>query len=332
MKKPNSRVSRRSMLMMSATTLAASAGFVPAHAQPSYPSKPVRIVCAFPPGNASDIVARILGDQLSKRWGQPVVVENRPGASGIIAATAVQQAPADGYTLLMTSTSFIVNASVMKNVPYDVKKDFTGVSLINSVPVILLVSNRFPAKTMAQWVEEVKRHPGKYTYAHPGVGTIHNLTTKLLLQKTGTDVVEVPYKGSMQALTDIIGGSGDMMFEAANSAYTFVETGKVRALATSGPARYYALPDVPTLKESGVDISAVGFTALIAPAGTPRQIVDFLNGEVQIALKRPEVQETLKKSAMELYPPMDAQSVQAWLANESDRWAQVASMAKIPKE
>lgn len=332
MKKLNSRVSRRSILMMSATALAASAGLVPAHAQPSYPAKPVRIVCAFPPGNASDIVARILAEQLSKRWGQPVVVENRPGASGIIAATTVQQSPADGYTLLMTSTSFIVNASVMKNVPYDIKKDFTGVSLINSVPVILLVSNRFPAKTMAQWVEEVKSHPGKYTYAHPGVGTIHNLATKLLLQKTGTNVVEVPYKGSMQALTDIIGGSGDMMFEAANSAHSFVETGKVRALATSGPARYFALPDVPTLKESGVDISAVGFTALIAPAGTPRQIIDFVNGEVQIALKRPEVQETLKKSAMELYPPMDAQSVQAWLANESDRWAQVASMARIAKE
>lgn len=305
--------------------------WTPALAQ-HFPAKPVRIVCAFPPGNASDVVARIIAEQLSRRWGQSVYVENKPGASGILAAQAVQQAAPDGHTLLMTSTSFVVNNAVMKNVPYNVRNDFEAVSLINSIPVVLLVGPKFPANTMQEWLAEVKRNPGKYSYAHPGVGTIHNLTMKMLLQKTGTDILEVPYKGSVQALTDIMAGGCDMMFEAANSAYTYVEGGKLRALATSGPTRYYALPNVPTMKEAGIDISTVGFTVMMAPARTPSAVTDFVNAEVQLALKQPDVVATMKRVALELYPPMGAPAVQTWLAGQSERWAQIATAAHIEKE
>lgn len=327
---PQKLLRRRSVIALSAALSCALA--VPAMADAVYPNKAVKIVCAFPPGNAADIVARILGEHLARRWGQAVYVENRPGASGIIAAQAVQRSPADGYSLLMTSTSFVINKSVMKSVPYDVQKDFAAISLVNSIPVVLLVRNDFPAKNMAEWVAELKRHADKYSYAHPGVGTIHNLSTKLLLQKTGTNLVEIPYKGSVQALTDIMAGNGDMMFEAANSAFTFVESGKVRALATSGPTRYFALPNVPTMKEAGVDISTVGFTALMAPAQTPKDITNFLNKEVQAVLRLPDVQATLQKVALELAPPMDAAATQSWLVQESERWAAVASSANLTKE
>lgn len=301
-------------------------------AEPTFPTKLVRIICAFPPGNSSDVVARIISERLATRWGQSVIVENRPGASGTIAAQAVMRSPADGYTLLMTSTSFVINKSVLKNVPYDLEKDFSAVSLINSIPVALLVRPDFPATNMKEWVAEVQANPGKYASAHPGVGTMHNLTTKLLEQQTKTELLEVPYNGSTQALSDIMAGTTDMMFEAANSAFNFVNSGRLRAIAVSGPSRYYALPDVPTLAEQGIDVETLGFTALLAPAGTPKDIAGFINSELQAVLKDPKVQETMKTAALDVYQPMDAVAAQDWLISESKKWAQIASAAHIKQE
>jgi tripartite-type tricarboxylate transporter receptor subunit TctC len=298
----------------------------------TYPNKTVRIICAFPPGNSSDLASRILSDQLQRRWKQAVVVENRPGASGIIAATAIQNAPPDGYSLLMTSTSFVINGSVMKSATYDIDKDFTAISLINSIPVVLLVRKDFPANTLTEFVDLVRQNPGKYSYAHPGVGTVQNMTMKLFMSKTGTRLNEIAYKGSVQAMTDIVGGFTDVMFEASNSAFTFVESGRVKALACSGPAPYFALPKVPTMKQSGVDVNVVGFTVIMAPGSTPRDVVDYVNGEIKTVLGTPEVIAAMQHAGFEVYPQMGAAEVGQWLLRESSRWEQVARAANIAKE
>lgn len=317
------------LLAAAAATLAAPR---PTLAGDAWPNKPITIICAFPPGNASDLIARVLGEQMSARLHTPVLVDNRPGASGIIAASAVQKAAPDGYTLLMTSTSFIINKAVLNKVPYEADRDFTPVSLVNSIPAVLIVDKAFPAKDFKELMAQIRQRPGKLSYGHPGAGTIQNLSMKLLLQHVDANVLEVPYKGSVQAVTDINGGNLDMMFEAANSVYTLVQSGRVRALATTSPVRYSMLPEVPTLRELGVDETVVGFTALMAPAGTPPEITGRLNRMVEDIMKMPATLARERTMGLENFPPMGPAEVGTWLRQESNRWENVARVANIPKE
>ncbi|NML47866.1 tripartite tricarboxylate transporter substrate binding protein [Ramlibacter sp. G-1-2-2] len=318
--------------LLLAAASASLAAVQPAGAADAWPSKPITIVCAFPPGNASDLIARVLGEQLSARLHTPVLVDNRPGASGIIAASAVQKAVPDGHTLLMTSTSFIINKSVLLKVPYDADRDFTPVSLVNAIPAVLIVDKSSPANDFKELLAQIRQRPGKLSYGHPGAGTIQNLSMKLLLQHVDANVLEVPYKGSMQAVTDINGGSLDMMFEAANSVYTLVQSGRVRALATTSPTRYSMLPEVPTLRELGIDETVVGFTALMAPAGTPPEITARLNKMVEDIMKMPATQAREKTMGLENFPPMSTAEVGTWMKQEASRWENVARVANIPKE
>lgn len=308
--------------------LALAAG---AHAD-DYPNKPIKIVCAFPAGNAADIIARVMAEQLSPRLGQPVVVENKAGASGTIAASAVLQAPADGYTLLMTSTSFAINSAVLKSVPYNLESDFIPISMVSSVPAILIVNRSFPANTFAEMLDLMKRNPGKYTYGHPGAGTMQNMTMKLFSRSFGVDVLEVPYKGSVQAVTDIVGGSLDMMFESGNSAAAFVKSGKVKAIATSGPTRYYGLPEVPTVGEAGNDFKVLGWIALVAPAKMPAPIVERLNKEVVALLQEPAVAEKMRGLGFDVYPQKSPAEFKAQLLGEERQWNAIALSAGISKE
>lgn len=306
--------------------------FSAASSAQDYPSKPLRIICAFPAGNSADIIARVLSEQLSPRLGQSVVVENKAGASGTIAASAVLQAPADGYTLLMTSTSFAINSAVLKSVPYNLETDFAPVSMVSSVPAILIVNKDFPANTMPEFLDLVKRNPGKYTYGHPGVGTIQNMSMKLFARNAGIDVLEVPYKGSVQAITDIIGGSLDMMFEAGNSAASFVKGGKVKAIATSGPARYYGLPEVPTATESGSNFAVLGWIALVASAKTPPAVVDRLNKEVAEILEQPAIKEKMRGLGFDVYPQKSSAEFKQQLLGEEKQWNAIAKSAGMVKE
>jgi len=297
-----------------------------------YPNKPIKIIVAFPPGNAADIVARVLAEQLSPRLGQPVVVENRAGASGTIAAMAVVKSPADGYTLLMTSTSFAINAAVLANLPYDLERDFAPISMVNAIPAVLIVNKSFPADNIQQFLAEIKRNPGKYTYGHPGAGTMQNLAMKLFLNDTGTDIRDVAYKGSVQAVTDIMSGNLDMMFESGNSAANFVKTGRVKAIATSGPTRYFGMPEVPTVMESGLQFSVVGWTAMAAPANTPIAIVNRLNRELREILELPAVRERMVTLGFGIFPQNPPDEVRKAILAESRRWIAVAKAANIPKE
>jgi len=328
----------RNRLAASAPAFAVALVFIATAAgAQSYPNRPIRIVVPYPPGNASDTVSRMLGDQLLKRLGQQIVVDNRPGASGGIGARLVARSTPDGYTLLMTSTSFTINTAITANLMYDVEKDFASVAMVASGGgMVLLTRPDFPAKSVRELVELLKRDPGKYNYAHVGRGTIQHLTMESFLAATGTNATAVSYKGSVQALTDMVGGQIHVMFDPRGSSLAFVESGKVRMMAITSEERSALDPDVPTARESGVPAlkqwSVRGWTGLLAPAKTPQAIVDRLNKEVVDALRTPEIAERLKRQRMEALPPLSPQGARDFLLADMRRWQTAATAAKLEKE
>ena len=303
----------------------------------NYPNRPVKIIVPYPPGNASDVAARTLGDELAKRIGQPVVVENRPGATGTLGAVAVAKSPADGYTLLMTSTSFAISTALVANLPYNPLTDFEPVVHVGgSGGMILIVNNGFPAKDLREFVDVIKRNPGKYSYAHVGRGTIQHLTMEVFLSMVGADVVAVPYKGSVQAITDIIGGQIPMMFDSPSSSGSFIEGGKVRALPSPSEKRSTRLPMVPAVTESGVagleNFRVGGWVGLLAPAKTPKAIVNRLNADLVAIMKVPEVKQRLYSQGLETVPEHGPETFGEFLKADMARWQAAATAAKIPKE
>ena len=303
----------------------------------AWPSRSIKIIVPFPPGNASDVAARTLGDELSKKVGHPVVIENRTGATGTIGAAAVAKSPPDGYTLLMTSTSFAISTALVANLPYSVTADFEPVVHVGgSGGMILLVNPAFPAANLGQLIDLVKKNPGKYSYAHLGRGTIQHLTMEVFLAMIGADVVAVPYKGSVQAITDIIGGQIPMMFDSPSSASPFIDSGKVKALTSSSDKRSNRLPNVPAVTESGnaaLDNFRVGgWVGMLAPAKTPRAVVNRLNEELVKIMQLPEVRQRLYSQGLEVVPEHPPEKFGEFLKADLARWQAAASAAKIPKE
>ena len=258
-----------------------------------YPEKPVRFVVPFAPGGATDLLARTLGERLSAALGQPFVVENKPGAATQVAAQYVAKAPADGYTLLMaTSTTLAINKSLYRSLPYDPEKDFAPISLVVQHPFVLVLDPKIPSKNVQELIALAKSQPGKLSYASGGSGSFAHLAMALFQSLTGVDAIHVPYKGGAPALIDIMGGQVAMMFD--NTAHTYISSGKLRALAVTTRERLSVLPDVPTLHEAGVagyDLAA--WQGVVATAGTPRPVVDRLNGEIRKLLQLPEVRQRL---------------------------------------
>jgi tripartite-type tricarboxylate transporter receptor subunit TctC len=254
----------------------------PAFAQGAYPNKPVRIVVPFPAGGTTDIVARATGQKLQEAWNQSVIVDNRPGAAGNIGAELVAKSPPDGYTLLMgTVGTHAINASLYAKMPYDHVKDFVPVILVAGVPNVLVVNPSLPVKSVQELIEYAKANPGKINFASSGNGTSIHLSGELFKTMTGAKMTHVPYKGSSPALTDLVGGQVDIMFDNLPSSLAFIKAGKLRALAVTSTSRSSALPDVQTMAESGVPgFEASSWFGLLAPAGTPRDVVTKINGEV----------------------------------------------------
>jgi tripartite-type tricarboxylate transporter receptor subunit TctC len=324
---------RIGLLSASAWALAGSTMMLAAPgawAAPAWPRGMVKIICAFPPGNSSDIAARILAKELESRWGKTVIVENHPGASGTIAASLVKDARPDGQTLLMTSTSIAINSAVIARLPYEIDRDFAALNFVNTISAVLLVAPSCPAKNLAELIALAKEKPGALSYGHPGIGTIQNMSAKLFMQKTGVRLTEVPYKGSVEAVTDIIGGRLTMMFEADNSAYGLVKSGKLRALATTGAEPYFGLPDVPTMKQQGEDVNVSGFTILMAPKGVPADVVAKINKDVNDALVAPAVVTGMQRIGLSVAkPPMSAAQTQSTLLADRSQWETVAKAAGI---
>jgi tripartite-type tricarboxylate transporter receptor subunit TctC len=313
--------------------LAASVCAAPSFAADAYPARAVRLIVPFPAGGTTDIFARLIGDKLSKALGQQFVIDNRGGAGGNIGSDAVAKAAPDGYTLVMgTVGTHAINPSLYARMPYDAVKDFAPVAYAAGVPNIMEVNPKnVKATTVQEFIAEAKAAPRKFNFASSGNGTSIHLSGEMFKQMTGLDLVHVPYRGSALAVTDLVAGQVDLMFDNLPSSIEQVRAGNLRGIAVTSAKRTPALPDLPTIAESGVPgFEASSWFAIFAPAKTPKEIVDKLNAEVRKALEDPEVQKRFGEVGGEirLYSPDE---LGAFVKGEFEKWAKVvkASGAKI---
>lgn len=298
----------------------------------SYPNKPVRMVVPFPPGGTTDILARAVGQKLSETWGQQVLIDNRPGAGGNIGTEIVAKSPADGYTLLMgTVGTHAINASLYAKLPFDPIKDFAPVTLVASVPNVLVVNSTVEAKSVKELITLAKAKPGQLTFASSGNGTSIHLAGELFKSLTGTAMLHIPYKGSAPAITDLLGGQTNMMFDNLPSAIPHIKSGKLRALGVTSINRSPALPDTPTIAETGITgYEASSWFGVLAPAGTPKEIIAKIHADIIKGLSTPEIKERLSGQGAEPVGNTPEQFVQHIKA-ESLKWAKVVkdSGAKV---
>ena len=276
-------------------------GAVEAAAAESFPARPLRLVVPFTPAGATDVLARMVGDELAKRLGQPVVIENRPGAGGNLGAQIVARAHGDGYTLLMAPTSIYAIAMTLYKEPgYDLARDFAPVSTVANVPHVLVAHPSVPVKSLKDLVALAKAKPGSLTIASQGTGTVSHLEAEMLQQMAGIELVHVPYKGSAPAVVDLVGGRVEIMFDSIASAMPQIKAGKLRAIGVAADKRASVLPDVPTIAESGLPgYRAESLLGILVPAQTPRAIVDRLNRELVALLSDPATRERLVERGFE---------------------------------
>jgi tripartite-type tricarboxylate transporter receptor subunit TctC len=289
-----------------------------------YPSHPVKIVVPYPAGGSNDIIARILAQKLTERNGQPFLVENRGGASGNIGAEAVASSDPDGYTLLLTAPPpLTTNTALYKNLKFDPSRAFAPVSLVASVPIVLVVHPSVAARTVKELVALAKAKPGTLDFGSSGNGSTNHLAGELLKSMTGIDIVHVPYKGAAPAMNDLIGGHIPMMFDNMPAVLPQVQSHVINAIAVAGANRASAMPDVPTVAESGVSgFEASSWFGLVAPAKTPAPVLATLEGEVEAILKMPEVQKRLTELGAEP-GTISGDAFGQYLADETVKWAKI---------
>ncbi|ADP19936.1 MULTISPECIES: Bug family tripartite tricarboxylate transporter substrate binding protein [Achromobacter] len=299
----------------------------------AFPDRPVRLVVPFPPGGTTDILARMLGNALGTEWKQPVVIENKPGASGTIFSEQLARAPADGYTLMVTATHHVINPALYKNLRYDSKKDFTPVAQVAAVPNVLVINPDFAARnhinSVADLIAYAKANPGKVNFGSAGTGGANHLSGELFKSMTGVSMVHIPYKGAAPALNDLLGGQIPIMFDSVPGVLQHIKAGKLRALAVTSLTRSAALPDVPTLDEAGVKgFEATAWFGLYAPGNMDPKLLAKLSGDVLAALRSPSIQgQFAQQGAM---PGTMTQPEYARFVNaEMDKWAKVINDAQI---
>jgi tripartite-type tricarboxylate transporter receptor subunit TctC len=278
--------------------LGAGSVAVPA-AQSAYPQRPVRVVIPFPPGGTSDILTRIMGEKLTPALGQQVIVDNRPGAGGVIATDIVAKAAPDGHTLYMAFVSHAINPYVYAKLPYDTVRDFTPIALFAVSPNVVVVTPSLPAKSVREFIELAKAKPGQVNYASAGIGTNSHLSAELLAAISGIRMVHVPYKGGPQANADVAAGTVQMHIPSMPVAMPLIKAGRLRAIAVTSSKRSPALPDVPTVAETLPGYESLAWYGFVAPRGTPQAVVQRLASEVATVLKRPEVIESMSVQGAE---------------------------------
>jgi tripartite-type tricarboxylate transporter receptor subunit TctC len=310
------------------TVITASAG-----AAERYPVRPIRIVVTYVPGGNTDTAARLVAPHLTDHLGQQVIIDNRGGAGGVVGTEIAARAAPDGYTLLFgTSAGLTINPQLQPKLPYNVERDFAPISLLVINPQLMVAHPGLPAKTVGEFLKLARTQPGKFNYASVGVGSPNHLGMELLKTMTGIDIVHVPYKGSAPALTDLLGGQIEMMFDVLVTGLPHINANKLRALAVTGPKRSALLPNVPTMQEAGVkDYEAATWFGLLAPAGTSKGIVDALSAALDKALVKKDVQDALANQGA-VVEGGTPQRFAAYLRSELDKWGKAVKLAGIKAE
>mgnify|MGYP000449830718 CR=1 FL=1 len=319
-------------ILFSACAAALSLLSLQAHAQADYPNKPIKIVVPFPAGGTSDVLARMVGVKLTEAWGQPVVVENRPGSSGNLGADMVAKSPADGYTLALMDVGNLVISPALYKLPFNVQTDFAPVAMVAYSPHLLVVSSKVPANTTAELIAYAKAQKGKMNFAAAaGMGSAAHLAGVVFAKRSGIEWGYVPYKGGSQAMTDLIGGQVDVTFNGMVATYPHVKAGKIKLIAVSSNKRQAQLGDVPTVAETLPDFLTGSWQGLLAPAGTPKPVVDKLHAEVQRILALPDIKERLIALGAEP-SAMSTTDFAQWFKSEIPAMAKIVKDGKITVE
>lgn len=296
-----------------------------------YPSHPVRIIVPSPPAGGTDIVGRVLAEHFTKTFGQQFFVENKPGAGNLIGIETVARSSPDGYTLLMAPSTIVLNTVLYKKVPFDPVKDFAPITLTATAPNILIVNPSLPVKTTAELIALAKQKPGALNYGTPGIGTSPHLCMELMKYMAGIDIQHVPYRGTAAVVTDVMSGQIAVAFATALTAKPQVDSGRVRALAVSGPRRVGAMPNVPPVGDAVPGYEAMQWYGLLAPAGTPAPVIERLNAEAKKALVSEEMKKRLAADGAEPLSSTPAEFA-AFIGRELEKWGKVIEVAKIEKQ
>jgi tripartite-type tricarboxylate transporter receptor subunit TctC len=323
-------IKRRDLIIFS---IAATTMVPAAHAADTYPSRPIRLIVPYPPGGGTDIVGRVLGEKLSASLGQPIIVDNRGGAGGVLGTEIVAKAVPDGYTLLLVPTSHVINPSIYAKLPYDSAKDFAPITMVASAPILMAVNPRVPAETVRSFVEAAKANPKAIgNYGSAGVGTVFHLTGQLFNQLSGLSLQHVPYRGGGPTITALLAGEIPLAFETMLSLQPHVRAGSLRALAITSPQRATTMPEIPTTADAGFpELVAENSYALFAPARTPVPILTRLQDAAVAALALSDVRDRLHEQGAEVVGNSSAE-LAAYVATEIPKWASLARQAGVKPE
>ena len=323
-------IGRRTLLQSAATVLLGASWTARARAE-SYPSRPVRWVVPYTAGGATDVLSRLICQRLSERLGQAFFVENKPGAGSNIGTQAVISSPPDGYTLLLTSTANAINASFDPSLPYDFAKGITPVAGVARIPLVLVVNNDLPVRSVAEFIAYARTHPGKLSIASSGIGTSLHLSGELFKAMAGIEFIHIPYRGSAPGLSDVMAGQIQGMFDNVTSSFELVRSGKLRALGVTTRERSETMPKVPPIADTLPGFETSSFYGVGAPRGTPREIVDLLNLEINDALADPTVKQRLGELGA-IPIAGNARQFGAMLDAETERWRKVVELSGQKKE
>lgn len=313
-------ISALALTLLSATALAQDAA--------SYPARPIRMIVPFAPGGGLDITTRLIGQKLTAKWGQSVVVDTRPGAATIVGTEIASKAAPDGYTLLMITTTFAINPGLHARLPYDPLKDFTPVTQLNAQPNVIVVAPGFAGKSVKDLIALAQAKPGELTFASPGSGSAPHLSAEMFQRAAGIRMIHVPYKGIPPAVTDVIGGRVTMLFTTTISAAPHIASGKLRALALTSGKRLASMANVPTIGETVPGYRAEAFQGMVAPAGVPTAILNKLSAEVISITKSPEVVQIFQRDGAEVVGSTPRE-FSAFLKTEMQKWSKVIKDAGI---